>query len=306
MDLTRDVVYRNFTLNDSEVASNVTAPSGIGRGITGCVIDTADLSDVDVVQFLEKRSAQDGMDAGDVFLGARRLRMAGTLYAVTRALLFDQIRALKSALSPTLAQRESPDDKGYLPIYYSEPTNDIENFPEGVIELRALVMPRAIQVILDRDKMGGSDSDALAVPWQATLLMKDPRIMSAEPWDHDFTVDVTADADDFLNRGNYHAPLNMLLVVGSAAGSISVTAGGSVFTITVPASTGDRTIRYNGEDKALTVEEAGVKSLRMDLLTFLNSTTHPLVPGGTSPYSITFTTSTPKTGSHMWFWESWA
>jgi hypothetical protein len=109
-----------------------------------------------------------------------------------------------------------------------------------------------------------------------------------------------------VNRGDYHAPLNILLAVGSAAGSASFSVGGSVFTITIPASTGDRIVRYKGEDKVVTFEEAGVETLRMDALTFQSQTTHPVVPGGTSPYSATFTSIVLQDGSHMWFWESFA
>ena len=306
MDLTRTILFRDYTLNDENILANIVAGNGAGAGISGCVVDSADMSDVDVVQFLEKRSLSDGMDAGDVYLGARRLRMAGTLYATTRALLFDAYQNLRAALSPTLAQRESPADKGYLPLYFSVPTNRIEDYPDQVINQRVLVLPRAFQAIFNRDQSGGDDLDALALPWQATFIMRDPRIMSEAPWDHDFAALAASDAGDFVNRGDYHAPLNILLVVDATAGSAVFSAGGSVFTITVPASTGNRTIRYKGEDKLLTVEESGVETVRMDLLTFQNQTTHPLVPGGTSPYSATFTSIQVQDGSHMWFWESFA
>lgn len=385
MDLSRTIIYRGFTLNDPDILTNLTPGSQVGSGISGCVVDSADLSDMDVVQFLEKRSLQDGMDAGDVYLGARRLRMAGTLYATTRALLYDAYQELRRALSPTLAQRESPADKGYLPLYFSVPTNDNVNYPEGLIDLRVLAMPRAMQAVFQKDNLGGDDRDALAIPWQATFIMRDPRIMSAATYDVPLTtttevactvsaatdfvtkvahglangdrvyfsalvggaglavntayyvrnatadtfqlsftpaggienvttdgtagtkyVKIVAQAGDLVNRGDYHAPLNALIVVGAQAGSIVMAIGGTTMTITVPASTGDRTIRYKGEDKVLTVEENAVEALRMDLLVLDAASTHPLVDGGTTPFTITVTGAVVKAQSHMWFWESFA
>jgi hypothetical protein len=114
---------------------------------------------------------------------------------------------------------------------------------------------------------------------------------------------------NFSNRGTYDAPLNMIFAVGAGAGTITVTAGGSNFVITIPASTGLRIIRFKRE-KIITVEENGVESLRRSWLTFTGSTTWPLIAPGTSGYIVTVngTTVDPGTvdGSHMWFWEQYA
>src|SRR5690242_216300 len=147
MDLTKDITFRGFVLNDEDVGENIVPDSQdplIEAGISGCVVDAVDMSDVDVVQFMEKRSQGDGMDVGDVFLGARRIRMSGTLYATTRAGLFDALRELRAALSPVLSQRDEPADHGYQPIYFSEPTED-ENFG-GRMDLRVLAMPRSVAI----------------------------------------------------------------------------------------------------------------------------------------------------------------
>lgn len=304
-DPTRSVLYRNFLLNDPTVIDQMDADTGIGKGITGCVIDSFDFSDVDIMQFLEKRSQQDGMDAGDVFKGARRLRVAGTLYGKTRALFYDAIFNLRAVLDPVLAQRESPADKGYLPLYFGVPTNRVSDYPTGGIDLRVLALPRAIQMVGQRDQLGGDDGDALAIPWQALFLMRDPTIMAQDPTDVDLSGGGTI-ASDFNNRGNYIAPLNMVIEVTSAAGSIVVTAGGATFTITVPASTGNRIIRYKGADKVLTFEESSVEVTRMDLITYDQVNTYPFIPPGASPYSVAFTGVTVVAGSHMYFWETYS
>lgn len=304
MDTTRDILYRSFLLNDASIIDNIDADTGVGKGITGCVVETWDFSDVDIVQFLEKRSLQDGMDAGDVYKGARRLHMSGTLYGKTRALLYDAYWELRAALDPVLAQRESPADKGYLPLYFSVPTNRVIDYPLGAIDLRVLALPRASRVIWQRDQQGGDDGDALAIPWQATFLMKNPSIMADVPQDYSLEAGGTV-SGNFTNRGNYIAPLNMLIVVGSSGGTITIQAGGAInFVITVPASSGNRTIRVNGAEKLVTFEEASIETNRLGATP--ENMSWPVIPPGVSPYTVTFSGVSPQTGSHMWFWETYA
>jgi hypothetical protein len=304
MDLTRNVIYRFFRLNDEDIQTNIVQGNGIGGGISGSVMDYADYSDVDIVQFMEKRSQEDGMDAGDVFKGARRIRLAGTLYGTSRAALFDKRADLREALDPVLAQLDEPADRGYQPLYFSEPTLRLAEFPSGYIDKRILALPRAYSDPISRDSQGGNDIDSLALMWQATLIARDPLVYGEEAQEYDITGTGVQTAT-LVNRGNYYAPLNMLMVVGSAAGSIAVQAGTSVFTITVPSSTGNRTIRVKGADKVLTVEESDTEITRQDLITFAGTNTWAKVPPGTTSASVTYTSVTAQSGSLMWFWESY-
>lgn len=468
MDTTRDILYRNFLLNDSSFDQQ-SMTDGVGNGLAGCVVDDFDPDDVDVVQFSEKRAEADGMDVGNPFLGGRRIRMTGTIYGKSRALCYDLLWQLRKTLSPTLAQREIPADHGYLPLTFAVPTADA-NFA-GEIPMRALVMPKGFHAPINRDQHGGADTDQLAIPWSAVFVMRDPNFEGQTPQDvafadtviagggtaaaatdiititgHGFAlndriyftrlvggtglalnttyyviaanlaantfevsttvggaaVNITVDytrveaakyttyTGNFLNRGTYNAPLNMLIAVGAQAGTITVTAGGSNYTIAIPATTdpsvtgktctaatdrinatahglvaGDRIyvtavtggaglslnltyyvvnpttndfqvsltsggaavnitsdgtalaytkiayrlLRFKRE-KVFTVEENGVETLRRSWLTFTQNTTWPLVPAGTSAYTVTVNGAVldPGTtdGSHMWFWESYA
>lgn len=305
MDPTEDVIYRGFTLNDSAIQTNLVAGANAASGISGCVLDSFDFSDVDVVQYLEKRSQQDGMDAGQPFHGARRIRMSGTVYDVTRGLLFDRLMDLRAALNPVLAYRDEPADLGYQPLYFSIPTNREEDYIDGAIALRVLAMPRALSHQTDRDQLGGEDLDALAVPFQATLICRDPSIMAASPQEYSLSAGGTV-SGTLSNRGNFICPLNMIILVGAAAGTIACTIGDTVFTITVPASSGNRTIRYKGEDKVMTIEEDSVETLRMDLLTSTGDTTWTTIDPGSASYSVVFTTVVPQAGSKFWFYERYA
>lgn len=470
VDTTRDIIYRNFKLNDSAITAGIDSSDGLGKGMAGCVVDDFDPDDVDVVQFSEKRAEADGMDVGNPFLGGRRIRVSGTIYGKTRALCYDLLWQLRATLSPVLASRESPGDKGYLPLYFAVPTNDLDF--AGAIAMRALVMPKGFRAPINRDQQGGGDGDAMAIPWSAVFVMRDPNFEGEVPQDvafadtavlvngtaaaatdlvtitahglvandriyftrlsgagaglalnttyyviasgltaNDFkvsttvggaAVNITVDytraevakyvtfSGNFLNRGTYNAPLNMLIAVGAQAGTITVATAGSNYTIAIPATTdpsftgatgtaatdrinktahglltGDRIyltaltggsglslnrnyyvvnpttndfqisltnggaainfttdatvlsyskvayrlLRFKRE-KVFTVEENGIEALRRSWLTFQQSTTWPLVPAGTSGYTVTVNGAVldpgSADGSHMWFWESYA
>lgn len=315
MDTTRDVLYRGFLLNDSSIRSRIDPDRGVGKGISGCVIDTWDFSEVEVVQYAQKRAQQDGIDVGNPMLGARRLKITGTLYGKTRPQLYDGYWQLRAALHPVLAYQDSPADHGYQPLYFSTPTNNIDStivpnsagktrgYPNGVIALRTLVMPRSLQVAWQRNLHGGPDWDALALPWQASLIAKDPNIYSELPSDYPIT---GSGSGSFVNRGTYYATLNALIVVGTSAGTISIQAGGATnFTITVPAAGSQRIIRIKGQDRIITFETSGTEVLAMNSVP--TGMTWPKIPPGVSPYTITFTGGVaPLSGSHMWFWEVYA
>lgn len=388
MDTTGDITYRGYVVNDSTITDNVVGGGHVGSGIYGCVVDSVDISDVDVTQYLEKRSQADGSDAGDVFLGVRRIRMAGTLYERTRALLWDQLWALRAALNPVLAQREEPLDKGYRPLYFSVPTNRIEDYENGQIDLQMYALPRAFQQLTVRDSAGGDSTDALAMQWQATFICKDPGIYALAPIDvtfdatstvtgttgdastnlltktaHglvagdritfssltggtglltgtayyvissgltsstfkvsltsggaevNFTTDLTAStwvksstkSGTWTNRGLYLGTFNAVIEVGAGSGTIVATVGDSSFTVTVPASSGNRIIRIKGTDKMITFEENATELPVMSSIAFDSDTTWPLIDPGTTPYSITFHgMAGVVAGSHMWFYEQYA
>lgn len=299
----KSILYRNWDFN----SVTQTAGNDIGSGLGGCQVDHVDWSDLDVVQFTEKRSLSDGLDVGVPYLGGRRLTMTGTLYGVTRALLYDALRELRSVCNPVMAYREEPGDKGYLPMYFSEPTNDIDNWPDGAIPMRVLVMPHNFQASIVRNASGGDDGDALAIPWSCMFTMRDPRIYAECPIEIPFTPTQNV-ADNVNNPGVYPAPLNGEWIVTSHAGTITIAMGDSQLTITLPTSTNDRIVRMKGEEKILTIEEDDVEALAMNAITFQNNTTWPLMPPGISAYSVTFGGGLvlDDTNSKLWFWPSWA
>lgn len=303
VDTTLPIISRGYTFNDPDIQFD--AGVGLGRGAQGSVVDSIDISDVDIVQFMEKRALEDGMDASDVFQGARRVRMTGTIYGRTRALFYDEMDDFMAATAAVLAQRDEPANKGYVPLYWAKRTNRSEYAPESqIIEQFVYAMPRVRHIAIERDAQGGDANKGLAATWSASWLMRDPAIYGVEPIDVDLSAGNVSST--WTNRGNYISRLNFLIVVGAAAGTITIAAGDATFTITVPASSGNRTIRYNGKEKYLTFEENSLELIRMDLLGLDSEGAHPNIPPGDSVYTVTFTSVTPTTGSHMWFYETYA
>ncbi len=304
MDTTKIISYRGYVLNDPDLAFDTGV--GRGKGAQGSVVDSFDISDVDIVQFMEKRALEDGMDAGDVFQGSRRVRMTGTLYGKTRPLFYDELRNFMAATAAVLAQRDEPANKGYVPLYWTIPTNDTAFTADGfIIPQFVYALPRVRHVAIDRDNQGEgiNPNSGLAATWSGTWLMKDPAIYGVTP----VNVALTADASGtWTNRGDYISRLNFLIVVGAAAGSIVISAGDATFTITVPASSGNRTFRYNGKEKLLTMEENSVESIRMDLLGLDSEGAHPTIPPGDSVYDVNYISVSPTSDSHMWFYEAYA
>ncbi len=311
MDLTRPIAYRNFQLNTVVLGA-------AGEPMTGCQLDTADYYPVEMQGYREKRSLSDGLDASDVFLGARTVLLAGTLYGESRGDFYDRLAQFRATMLATAAFAESPGDLGYLPLTFDEATLDAVNFPSGyipkMVRVRALGSPR---VTIHRDATGGANSRGLSARWDIQMEARDPRIYHQTPITTYFNPDglLSSGAGTVINRGPYPAPMKIELIVAGGANSeriFTLTAFGSITKITIPQSSNQRIARYDGVEKYLTIEEQGAEVLRMDLLDFPGALSHPLVPAGESSYSWTYTNNalTAKLDlgddSRFWFWEAWA
>jgi hypothetical protein len=308
MDLTRPVTYRTVNINDAVVQD--------GGLIVGNQITNTEYYGVEAIGYREKRSASDGLDASDVYLGGRTVRISGATYGDTRADFFDRLNDLRAAFSPTSAYLESPGDYGYLPLEFEVPTEDITNWPSGFITQMVRVRPMGTpRVVFQRDRVGGSDTRGFSAEWEQFFEAKDPRIYAQDETITYFNAagNTSSGAGTLNNRGPYPAPVNILIYLpASVTGErrTTLTVGGSSIKIVIPASTNARTARYDGTEKTLTLEESGVELLRMDLLTFPAGVDHPLIPSGSSSYSWenrdgTNTLANIRAESRFWFWEAW-
>lgn len=301
VDLTRNVIYRNYSLNQLTKDAN-------GR-FYGCETKRVEYPGVTGVGYAEKRSLADGYDASDVYLDRRIIDLRGLLYGRTRGELFDKVQDFTRVMTPTAAYNESPGDKGFLPLDFYVPTTLTDLHPEGYIHKAIFVRPqRQPGFIFNDDTTGGEDGMPLAIPWECVVWAKDPTVYGFSPNNYPISDTVSSGSGTFLNKGDLPAPLNLLLVIAanSPAGPFHLIAGGADMTITVPTATAQQIIRYSSREKVLTREVNSEVTLRMDLLAFNALTTHPLIPVGSSPFSWTATPTNFDEGGRLWFWDSWA
>jgi hypothetical protein len=328
VDLLKPVTYRGININDAGVVAGTSMLNGIG-------VDQCVFHPVGGVGYTEKKSLGDGRNSSDVFLDGRRISLAGTIYATSRSSAFDLKQELMAALTPTGAYLEDPGAYGYLPLAWYEPTADTAfvvdtdglRYRHVYSNVRPLSTPN---FIVDRDRIGGVESRGLTIPWQCQFEAIDPRIYGDEVLVYLSDVDNAAHtknaaAQTFTNRGNYPAPLNLLMVIAAnrpKPGFLKLTAGGSIMRIAIPISTHEQVFRYSGTLGVLTVEDSvtGVETLRQDLLVFLSNTTDPLIMPGSSAWSFTSVASeigvssvtyedTPvaiNVSTRVWFDEAYA
>jgi hypothetical protein len=204
--------------------------------------------------------------------------------------MFDFQQELLTALSPTAAYNSNPAEFGYNALNYAVPTEDTE-YEEDIngdrlrilyVNARPLATPT---VDILRDASGGQDDLGSGIGWSGVLECKDPRVYVFP--DREQALD-GSDSGTFVNRGDYPAPLNILLYkTSSSDSSYHFVGAGTDMYIDIPASTVPQVFRYDGYLHVLTVETNGVEVLRMDLLRFANETTHPVVQPGTSGWTGT-------------------
>ena len=308
MDLTQPITYRNHDINDVHAEGDLLA---------GNQVTMVNYYGVEAVGYREKRSATDGMDASDVYLGGRTIRLTGTLYGVSLGDLYDRKALFVAAMLPTSAYAESPGDYGYLPLEFQVPTLDEENWLDlyipQMIRARSLGSP---SWLIDRDRVGGIDSRGYALDWEHFMEARDPRIYGQSEKITYLSPggNTSSGTGSILNRGIYPTPINLLMYVPGSTNAerrLTLTVGGSQVKITLPASAQDQIARYNGQEKTLHVESQGVEVLRMDLLEFPAGIEHPLIAAGPSSYSWELRNASnvlvsSNAATRFWFWEAWA
>jgi len=314
------VSYNGYSLN-----TITTLSTGIRRG---SVLEVFDYSRSQGVGYLEKRAQDDGMDASDVYMGPRYISLAGTIYGEDEADLHDLVQNLRTCLTPTSAYAFDKWDHGFIPLEFVLPTKD-SRFPiraagdfERLVEFRARPVGQpSIQFRRDGGaNAGAGDNFGMAATWTAQFECKDPRLyVRPDTW-LNWTTPQTGLT--ILNRGDYPAPLDILLIInsaGSADAYIEVDCGGSTIRILTGGLATNTIVRYSGELKVLTIDNAAggtADILRMDLFSLRANKTHPQVmPSDDDKYpgdgkvNIRFaggTWPTFKSGTRFMYSESFA
>lgn len=293
IDLAEAAAYRGFALN--------TVTSG-----TGCLLEQMLLPGVSAVGYTEKRARADGTDAGDVYQGARRFTLRGTIYGATRGALFDQYRAIIAAFTATRSYDDDADALGYQPFTFSSPTADTANFPSGAIDLFINIRPLAQPSFeINRDTTGGDKGGGL--PWSVPVEARDPRFYVATPVEVALT-GATSGSGTMTNRGNYPTRAEVIVVSNAAtAQTLHLVAGDADVTITVPSlADGPSTITLGSDPKVVTLDYLGNQTYRPDLISWAAQRSYPTLAPGDNAYSWTLSSAQLASGSLIRYYEAFA
>lgn len=286
--LARPVQYRLQSGTGGAVALN-SINTLVGGTRQGVLLEEFDFSNVPGVGYTEKRAQDDGMDASDVYLGPRLIRLVGTVYGSGPGDLQDRVQIVRTALTPTVAYAADEPRYGYLPLEFELPTTS-PDFPTMYRPLEFRARPRGQpQFVLRRDSGQGEGQDPLrggAVQFVAVLECRDPRMyVRPQVWKYRHETQPDNADHPLTNRGDYPAPLDVLLELPPNAGMnqyshVDLFVGDTQMRLNVPQTAQTQILRYSGGLKVATLEVGGVESLRMDLLQFISDSNVLAVPPG--------------------------
>ena len=253
MDLSLQINYNGFTVN-----GNLTRAAG-GGAASGYAVERVEPSLVGIRAFTAPRAQHDGRDASNIYLDSRQFSAIITVYGSTKGDFWDKTQALLAAFSPTLAYAADSAALGYLSWNFYQPTADSVTYPGGIplaYKVRPLHTPT---YVIQRDEDGGVAAKGLAKQFRVTMEARDPRkIAQTETTTLILTSTVTA-----TNRGDYPAEASILIVSGTATGTLALTIGSNTFSVTVDATSQTYTLYsldgtlYKGTDLAMSLLSTG-------------------------------------------------
>lgn len=309
-DTTRPITYRGVNLNDAATDADT-------KRIVGNMVEEVRWFGVSGVSYTEKRAQEDGNDSADVYDGPRRVQVSGVTYGSTRGDMYDRAQALRAAFTPTLAYDDAPEQRGYQPFAFEEPTENLADFEDGFKSLFVMVRPVAQpDALINRDRTGSTDLKGGGLPWTVVLEAEDPiRYVSPETV---IEFSGTGDGEDvgfaMANRGDYPSPIEITLLIPPAAdpedpetGDFRFLGFGADIHLEFTTGEDELNILYEARDRLVyLVDEDGVKTLALEMLTVDTEVMAPKVlpGGGTANWSMDGL-STAWSGTLHWF-ESFA
>jgi hypothetical protein len=313
----------DFPVRYNGVDLNTTVPAGEGKRY-GNQLEAVDFGRSQARAYTAPRAQDDGLDASDVFMGPRYINLTGATYGSSPGDLHDRLQGVRTALTPTVAYNTDEPDYGYIPLEFVLPTEHRDDFPDGTRLLQFFARPTGQpQFVLQRD--GGGAIGAAGpekgggIMWRSTLECKDPRMyvrpQTLVPW----TAATPAGGSPLVNRGDYPAPLDILIVLGAATtlatAAVQIDVGLSNMTILMwtvgPPAVGfpvGTIFRYSSAINVLTVQTPTdlTDVTRMDLLQWRNNTSKPFVQPGDSTFAVRPTGVTLGNGTRFMYNESFA
>ena len=250
-----------FELNDAVMSSG---------SLVGCRLDSIVNQPIQGVGYVEKRARGDGYDSVDVYLGSARLRLSGMIFGSNRGDTYDRLADLRAAFTPTLAYDDDSENSGYIPLYYTRPTNRTSDYETGKIDLFINVRPLTVpQIVITSDNSGGyKDTEGFAISWVVDVEAKDPRSYSVIEKTIDLSTEFMGEGT-FNNIGNYPAPIEFRLYADANSPAIFYfQCDGSNIAIEVPFLDGDPcSVTLDPWKNVVILSYSINELLRMDLFT---------------------------------------
>lgn len=246
MDLSAPITYNGWTATGASGAA-------AGAPLSGYVVEQLTPGPIDASGYLDQRALADGIDAFDVFLGARQFTLVAAVYGSTKGDGWDKLDAMLKAFNPTIAYTADTSQRGFLPLTFYRPTADISTWPETTypygIPLQASV--RALTPLrYDVMRKGSTGVSAKGIAFQVagTLVARNPRLQLQSQTTHTITTSTTTVA----HRGSFPTwPVVQFSMTSAGSSAAAIALDG--FTVKLDLSTtttGDFTISY--EDRVIT------------------------------------------------------
>ena len=227
MDLGASIIYNGHTALGLTVAA--ATPS------RGCVIESIDPIEIDAVGFLEKRALHDGLDAGDVYLGGRNVRISAGVYGTSDGDAWDQLDSFVRAYSPVNAFDADEAEEGFLAFKFFRPTADVATWPESTypsgIPLQSYLRPARVPTYSVR-RAPTSGAKGFAIGVTVPMVARNPGLFLQSVT----SISISSSTQTATNRGGH--PTNHIITFSmSAAGSTAAQFIIDNFAITLDLST---------------------------------------------------------------------
>jgi hypothetical protein len=191
MDLSAPITYNGLTARPATV-------SPTGAPMRGISFNRVDPSSIRTDAYYDDRANDDGVDAQDILLRERMLRIDGAVYATSKGHLWDELQDVLAAFHPVIAYNVS--DDGFLPLAFRQPTIDTATWTAGYIPLQFYARPvRPVSYSLTKVRTADVGK-GLSIPFSIDMIAKDPRKYAQAA----LSVSVgTAIVTDATYRGDY-------------------------------------------------------------------------------------------------------
>ncbi len=238
MDLSLPISYNGLTIGNALTAAAAGTPS------SGIIANEVNVSPADVVGYTDKRATMDGIDAADVYLGARRVDATLTAFGATEGEMWDNIQDILHAFNPRIAYNADTANVGFLAFDFYQPTANIAQWPTSAypngLPLRLYLRPASIPSYTSlRPSQGGQSARGGSKQLRVALIARDPRKYLQTSSTISLSIGTTATSSSATYVGDYPTvgTATITLSFGTATAAYSIEGSSFSFTLDTASST---------------------------------------------------------------------